>query len=418
MDQNNPIIPTATPGNTEPQQTTIPRGASYDSISPEAQYASAIANNPLINKPTAFKTGQNDWSRFNPQQESIPKDQGSAAIYKYLDPTEYKNLQQKPVEKTGNSGFINAESQKVKSIVRTFKNDIEEAVKYNHVSSIDIALAEQRKQQQIVSSMLPSKSPDINSFKIIIYTILGLIFLSGGGFVAYYLLNSEVKLPTGVLPDTSVTKPTATGYNLIRTERQEEKNLDTIDTTKLSVVLRNTLETTSLPPNSMEEILVTKNISGTTNSSVITAKEFLNLNSIILPDDLSRDLQNSFSYGFYSMGGNQPYLIFKTSTYQTSYPGMWSWQKGTMIQDLKKIFPINTNYLTSMASGTVQQRNYLPVFTDIPINNIDSFILKDVYNRPALTYTIFDKTTIIVSTNPETVGAIITRLLSAKSQQR
>jgi hypothetical protein len=419
MDQNNPIIPTNTTSNTPttPAQTTIPRGASYDSISPEAQYNSSSAVNPLIHKPSAFQTGQNDWSKFNPQPESIPNDQGSADIYKYLDPKNYSGQKVSTPEPKKVPDFLNPQNQNVKTIVRTFKNDVEEAIKYNHVSSIDIAMAEQKKRQQqtIISELAPSKAPDINSFKIIIYTILGLIFLAGGGFAAYFIIGNGTTINNPI--SNSATGNQIISYNLLPTERRDEKKLETIDPTKLSVVLRNTIETTSLPPSSMEEIIITKTAQDTGKISLIKAKDFFSLNSINLPDEISRDLQDSYTYGIHSLGGNQPFLIIKTSSFQTGYPGMWSWQKGSLIQDMKKIFPINTSYLTPIASGTPQQKNYLPVFLDTVINNIDSFVLKDVYNRSVLAYTIFDKTMIIVSTSPQTISAIMNRLISVKSQQ-
>lgn len=419
MDQNNQnpqiagqaIIPPVEPKN------PIPKGASFDSINPATGSTPTAVPIPKPSTPDSnFKAGQADWSKFNPEEPAkLPKDNESADVYKYLDPKTYSNLPGTPVPAKVPSYLNPGTENKVKTVIHTYKSDAEEAVKFNHASSIDIALAEQKRKQMNEGKMEASTGADIKSFKLIIYIVLGFLFLSAGGYTLYYLAQSSLAQKTN--PDINNNIATPTGYNLIYTDRKEEKKLESIDASKLSVVLRNFIETTSLPNGNLEEVLITQNPTGK-SSSVIKASDFFRLNSITLPDDLSRDILNSFTFGIYNKDGNQPFLIFKTNTMQTSYPGMWSWQKGTLVQDIKNVFPLNTGKLRALASGTPQQISYRPFFADTIINNTDSFILRDVYNRPFLVYTIFDKTTIIVSTTPETISAILTRLISAKNQQR
>ena len=175
MDQNNPNPQPIVPPNDQSGMIpkVVPFGASYSSINPATGSTPTAIPIPVSSTPppppSSFKSGQSDWSKYNPEAATLPSDRESADVYKYLDPKGYANAPTAPTPVSVSSYRPETAHPQIKTIIRTYKGDIEDAVEYNHVSSIDIAIAEQKKhQQELAAVMAPSTGSDINSFKIII----------------------------------------------------------------------------------------------------------------------------------------------------------------------------------------------------------------------------------------------------------
>ena len=353
--------------------------------------------------PIGTKNIQAAWSHFHPQKEELVEDYKGTGIYSYV---ETPIIEKPAVLKMPTQ---NIPPQPIMQVVKTFKKDVEEAVKYNHVSSIDIAVAEQkhRLEQQRAALMNPSTGEDVKKFQIIMYIIVGLVLIIGGISLIYYFVIPAVTQTTA----TNAIKKTA-GYNLLRTEEKETIDLNKIDVTKLPAVLRNEIETKSISPNNILEIVFSK----TDDAGQVTnidSLSFLSLVGITPPVDIIRDLQKPFIYGLHNLGNNQPFLILYTGAYSSGFNGMWAWQTGGMLNGFKKIFIINDSSVASSANPQTKKDLY---FEDAVIRSLNSWVMKDSSGKIILAYTIFDTNTVIISTNVATIKAIIDRMIVEKTQ--
>ncbi|MFZ2038614.1 MAG: hypothetical protein WAV11_01595 [Minisyncoccia bacterium] len=345
------------------------------------------------------------WSHYHPEKEQLVEENKGTGIYSYVEKPE---LDKNNYLKTAAEA---AAAHPVRQIVRTFQKDVEEAVRYNHVSSIDIALAEQkhRDEQNRAAEMAPSTGEDVKRFRLFVYIFIGLILIGGGISLIYFFIIPAITKTT--VPD-AITQ--TAGYNLLRTEEKISIDLDKIDVTKLAVVLRNAIDTSSILPNNIQEIVFSKtdSLGKLTN---IDSASFLSLVGINPPAEINRDLQKPFVYGLHNLGGNQPFLVLYTGAYSSGFNGMWAWQSSGMIKDFKKIFNIYDAPVINEAGREVQSELF---FQDTIIRSLNAWIVKNSLGKIILAYTIFDNNTVIISTNTETIKTIVDRMIAEKTQTR
>ena len=345
------------------------------------------------------------WSHFHPEKEELVEDYKGTGIYSYVKKT--------PPEKSNYLKTFdqNIAPQPIKQVVKTFKKDVEEAVKYNHISSVDIALSEQkrRQEQERAAMMNPSTGEDIKKFQLIMYIIIGLILIGSGIALIYFFIIPAITQT----PATEKINQTV-GYSLLRTEEKTVIDLNKIDVTKLAVVLRNAIETNSILPNNIQEIAFSKtdDLGKITN---IDSTSFLSLVGINPPIEITRDLQKTFIYGLHNLVGNQPFLILYTGAYSSGFNGMWAWQKLGMIKDFKKIFNISeASSINSTSTKSLEQT----IFQDTIIRSLNSWVVKNNLGEVIFAYTIYNSNTIIISTNIETIKTIVDRMVAEKTQTR
>ncbi len=89
-------------------------------------------------------------------------------------------------------------------------------------------------------------------------------------------------------------------------------------------------------------------------------------------------------------------MVFKTSSYETSFAGMLKWEE-TLQQDLTPFLHASTT------PGTT-------TFQDVVIRNKDVRVLKDTTGKAAILYSFPSKDTLVITTDEETFKEIIGRL--------
>lgn len=291
-----------------------------------------------------------------------------------------------------------------KPAIRTYKDDIQSAIQANHLSSINIAVAENEKMHSQISGeetvVKKSKS------KLIIITVLILMIIGGGGFFSFtYLSKNDTKIET-----VNVQIPNS----LITTEYKDELNTNTVVKDRFTSALSSRLNDIQIPTDNIYNIYITTGSS--TNKKLINSQEFISLAGLQMPDMIKRNLINEFMIGMYSLGQNLPFVIFKTSSFENTYAGMIEWEKNLEI-DFRLLFRLGSNNglqtLDKALTPTVAKK-----FIDSVVVNKDVRILVDEQGKPMLVYGIVDKNTIILTVNEDAFREIVNRLNREKGLKR
>jgi hypothetical protein len=296
-----------------------------------------------------------------------------------------------------------------KSIVRTYKGDLESAIQNNHLSSINIAIAENQKMHNQIQA--EQKQPEVaapseySKNKIIIFISVILIALGIIGVIVAFILTSSGSNPVAQVQELPA---------LITTEYKDELSLNTVPKGKLLEILSAKLNDSQITVNKLYNTYITSGTS--TSRKLITAGEFAAQTGFNMPDILKRTLLPDYMLGAYSFGKNLPFIIFKSTYFENAYAGMLSWEIN-LKKDLLILFRLpgyeNGGGLIADLTPTDNKK-----FEDGVIVNKDVRILKDEKNNVILLYGIIDKETIIITVNDTAFKEIINRLNKEKSLKR
>jgi hypothetical protein len=295
-----------------------------------------------------------------------------------------------------------------KTVVRTYKDDLELAIQNNHLSSINIAIAENQKMRsQINNRPEESQNASNNNLKSKIIISLSLILILAGivGISAFYFINK--KSPTLVVKTQELT-------SLITTEYKDELNVDTVIKNRFINVLSSKLNDIQIPINTLYNTYVTTGSS--TTRRLITASEFISLMKFQISDTMKRTLLPRFMVGMYSFDRNLPFVILKTSSFENTYSGMLSWES-YLQKDFREIFRLS-GYGNSIGIINDLTPTDIKKFEDGVVLNKDVRILRDDNRNIILLYGIIDKETIIITVNDFVFKEIINRLNKEKTLQR
>ncbi len=186
------------------------------------------------------------------------------------------------------------------------------------------------------------------------------------------------------------------------------------------------------------------NTTNSTNTAPILASEFLKIFAPSAPDLLLRNIKNEYVFGYYSYESNEPFIILKSTNYDSVFAGMLEWE-GSMYADLSDFIFKNESLSsfkepsldkssstasttsstssspTSTPSSSGNQKlvvsngsEYDTPFVDKVIANNDTRVLYRPNGNIAFFYTFFNRDTVIIATSEQTLKEIIYRLTSGK----
>lgn len=297
-----------------------------------------------------------------------------------------------------------------KSIVRTYKSDLETAIEAGHMSSINIAIAENKKmhekiQAEPVEVEETTSTSEYSKSKIIILISVILVIAGLAGIFALFFLggsNSTQTIVTQELP------------SLITTEYKDELLVNNVNAGNFANILSTKLNDVQTKVNNFDNVYIT--VGSSSAKRLITATEFVTLMKFKIPDILKRTLLPDFMVGMYSFGTNLPFVILKTSYFENAYTGMLDWEK-----DLEEDFQVLFRFSGYKNSGNILQ-NLTPTvykkFTDAVIINKDVRVLRDNDGQIIFLYAIIDKETIIFTVNDTAFKEIVNRLNKEKGLKR
>lgn len=301
-----------------------------------------------------------------------------------------------------------SETTNAKSIIRTYKGDLESAIQANHLSSINIAIAENEKMHNQIKpgSVAENNGGEYSKSKILIFISLVFIFAGGVGLGITFFLKNPVANIVNVIQTPELPA-------LITAELKEEVNVNSIIKDKFIITLSDKLSNTVIPANNFLNAYVTV---GTSTKRLAQTAEFIKLLNFKIPDLMRRTLLVDFMVGSYSVTGNIPFLILKTSSSENTYAGMLTWEKD-MEEDFKILFKL-PGYEKIASVKELVTPGVVRKFEDAVIVNKDVRLLRGENKQIILLYSLIDKESVVITTDTQALKDIIVRLNKEKTLKR
>lgn len=291
------------------------------------------------------------------------------------------------------------------SIIRTYQSDAQEAIKMEHMSSVSMAVAQQRKKlkDQTIS---PSVRAPTNAR---LFLIVSLFFMFAGAGVFGFLYVKQRN--NTVSQSNSIKAP-----SLIMADSNVEFNLNGNNQNNAAKSLSEIINNASIKLNSIQNIYITENFSkeGKVLQKTVDSMKFLSLIGAKMPDSLLRSLTPEYMLGIHSWNSNQPFIILKTDSYENAFAGMLSWEK-SMADELGDIFSLDRQDRGEEITNTEQILNDQKDFEDILIKNKNARALRNRVGDIYLIYSLPNKDTIIITTNTATVAELFDRIIRSKA---
>ncbi len=298
----------------------------------------------------------------------------------------------------------------VKPIIRTYKSDMEETIEAGHLSSINMAISENKKMmgrmKQGISEIKksPVRSGKLNKNIIII----SLVLVAGGAaaiFVPYFLVQKQ-NAPSTVASSTI----TALTQSIMTTDIEEKINIKDINLNGIDTTLKQRVDQSATNLGQIKDFVLTKG--NGTNEAPILASEFLTMIKADVPPAISRNLLPQYMFGMHNYNGNQEFLILKVSSYDTTFSGMLLWETD-LWQNFKNLFGLSdtAGSETPIASTSGQNSFGITVkrFQDAEFANKDCRVVKDDSGNIVFLYSIINPSTVVITTSSDTLKEIISR---------
>jgi len=289
-----------------------------------------------------------------------------------------------------------------RTIIRTYKSDVEETVSSNHLSSVNIALAENKKMMEKLTESKEAGKKDKKNYTIILISFFLVILGVLAVVIPVFFVNKKY---TPVVATVNRISP------IITPDSTEDLKLEDLDVTRISRTLSERVEQSSIRVGSVRGVYLTeKNLDDTRN--VININKFINLLKFNIPDLLSRTLKSDYLFGMHNFDGNQKFLILKVGSYDNAYSGMLAWEID-LWKNFKDLFDLVDPDAPVTANDVFAED--IKTFHDIVVRNKDCRDVEDKKGNTLLLYCIPDKETIVITTSQNTFKEILLRMTSKQT---
>ncbi|MCH7756672.1 hypothetical protein IIC45_01120, partial [Patescibacteria group bacterium] len=277
-----------------------------------------------------------------------------------------------------------------------------------------IATAESKKRAAQERTLRPDVDEPSTFLRSLTIVVVSLTLITSGVAVSTFFYKAS-KEGSSVTTRKEIT-------SLIFADDQKEIDISDLSRTPLLAKLNSEILETNTKLGSIVHLLLTeKGLSGL--RSIVGTERFLRKVSGSVPDRLIRSLDDEFMLGIHVSGGNHPFLIFKTSSFENAFASMLDWEE-TMNEDLSPLFGDTLSEITT--EGAIQEnstsslsRIFIPrIFNDVIVRNNDTRILRDDRGDIALIYGFPRVDTIIMTTNENTFFEVFKRLTVIKSKNK
>ncbi len=285
-------------------------------------------------------------------------------------------------------------ADKKKSSIRTYQGDLSEIVNSKDLSATKIVIEEESKRRQLF------KKIGIETKKNTALIIVSVILLVAG-VASVFLLN--------ILKPTPVIKVQEVEFTpIIYTEYQKDLFFENVSKLKLTKSVQDEVTRLDIPLGSLIQLYFTKRSvaeDGTqTGKTLIETNQFMEILDARVSSTLLRFLEPNFTFGFHSTTQNSPFLIFKTRSFEDSFPEIIKWE-ATILEDLGSIF-VEDNIVFSKN----RLRESVYQFKDIVVENKDVRAILDGGGKILFAYSFPDSETLVITTNKITLQEIFDRL--------
>ena len=207
--------------------------------------------------------------------------------------------------------------------IRTYKEDIAEAVRTQKASLSSMTAAEQ--DRRILSGKGVTEKPPIDYKKVgmvvgsVVLTVLGIGVI---GFFVFFYEGEEVVVEQEI-------------PSFFFVEEQKEVNITGKNAREILQTLEAEKVENSLSLGQMTQLYVTETIrvSEEKVTRFVSAEEFLKALNAPVGGAFLRSLDPSFMLGVHVFDQNQPFIILESNSYQHSFSGLLEWER-TIYNDL------------------------------------------------------------------------------------
>lgn len=323
-----------------------------------------------------------------------------------------------------NEQVTEADAHAPAPMVRTFRNDVENAIMHNKTSVVSALAAEENRRAKAASNNLRGHRKALLSPSAYLLIGMSIMLIVGGvvGVGAYFYLRGADR----VVPQESIP-------SFIFLEKNEQ--LDVTGKTRGELVgqlvyYRDQADVRLGAITGLYPTIRTQNAQGGESVTLLDAPTFMGMLDTDAPQSLLRNLQKEMLIGIHEFDGNQPFFIFKTNAFQLVYAGMLEWEN-SMNLDLYPLFgPIVTQEPTEevrvpldVASTTASDTAPVEVpaapaspgprvatFEDTIVGNVEARVLRNAQGDIVLLWALPDPETLIITTNEYTLREIRERM--------
>ena len=294
------------------------------------------------------------------------------------------------------------ESLIVRSL-RTLQGDVEEGISRGKTTVVSVATAESHaRKAKVIASDFVSSVKSEQTKKIASY-VLGLILLISGSGGLYYVYMTKQN------PTVKIERE----ESLIFTEQTIQLDIANISSNEILKIFDKESQKTYPLIGAIVEISPVKKTSlpeNKTETKILNAEDFFKSFGLKPPARLIRSLESKFMLGINILSRNEPFLIFKITSYEIAFSDMIEWEKN-MESDMAGFFFTKKDSAKIAATSSPSEPI---VFKDIVFKNTDARELKNDNGKTLLIYAFPNKETLIISTNIITIETVINRLTTRK----
>ncbi len=278
--------------------------------------------------------------------------------------------------------------------LRTYQDDIANAVNREKASMITIALAEAKKREQNVEFEKQSSF----SGKNVWITIISIFLIIAGVGISLFFYTDQKPIPPA--------QSRIAENSLLIADSEKIIPLQNISKGTVSSALSSEKQTYTAELGSVENVRLQAEI-GTSTKRDITAPEFLSALSSTIPGNLLRSINSTYVLGIHSSKKNEPFIILKIDSYQNAFAGMLDWEK-TMFIEIGSLLLDEPPKASDFAPGAKYGNG---TWSDAIIGNSDSRAIEDKETGEyVFLYSFLDKNTILITTNEDTVKEVANRI--------
>ena len=315
------------------------------------------------------------------------------------------------------------------STIHTFKDDMAAEASKGNFSIGKIMVASNKKMHSGGDNTVNIEGRDRHVGAKIVVAVVCLIVIGVFSYVGF----KSAKTPQEVAVLNNPNQQTAGG--ILYTEQSQQIDLTGKNRSTLYNEISRDVSSVSIPVGKMKSVVFT--YKNGTSTVPILASDFLNIIAPSAPDLLLRNIKDQYVFGYYSFDSNEPFIILKSSNYDSVFAGMLDWEN-TMYADLGDLIykkeslsapsAATSQISTSTASSSTTNKStakkatstsvalteFDTPFVDRVISNLDARVLYRPNGNIAFFYAFFNKDTVIIAVSESSLREIIYRLTSGK----
>ena len=308
--------------------------------------------------------------------------------------------------------------------IRTYESDVAEALANRKISTIEMAVAENKRKfagkagevsgasgtSAIASSDEPSSKKSGEKLFIVIISLVLIGVGLGGGYYLYLMSPLAVEAPTAVT-DQKIS-------SIITPDNQKIVPINNIASDQLAKKLQSLLANEKTSSQRITDFVLTKTFASTTIR--VTGPEIVDVLGLQVSEAFKRSLTNNWMFGLAGNNtGKDGFIILTNNFFQNAYAGMLKWEP-VMADDLSVALNYREKAITSPmnASSTASSTPTIvkSLFTihgkffDREISNRDVREFFDDAGDLLVLYSFLDKNTLVITTSETTLKLLIDKL--------